>query len=261
MRHGEATSVVQLMGMSLARVREHHVLDRVFSDLSAGKGGWIVTVNLDMLRRHHHDGAARALYAEADLRIADGMPLVWASRLMGARALPERVAGSCLARHLAERAALERRSLCLLGGAPGAARAARRALSQRYPGLRVVEAGSPTLPLQPTDDGVARLVERIAPMAPDILLVGLGSPKQEYWIRALRPHLPRTWMIGVGVTFSFLGGQIRRAPRWMQRSGLEWVHRLAQEPRRLARRYLIEDLPFAWTLLQQAARQRLRARP
>jgi N-acetylglucosaminyldiphosphoundecaprenol N-acetyl-beta-D-mannosaminyltransferase len=96
------------------------------------------------------------------------------------------------------------------------------------------------------------------PLGPDILLVGLGSPKQEQLIRALRPLLPRTWMIGVGVSFSFLAGEIRRAPLWLQALGLEWVHRLLQEPRRLAKRYLVEDLPFAFRLFASALATRMR---
>jgi N-acetylglucosaminyldiphosphoundecaprenol N-acetyl-beta-D-mannosaminyltransferase len=93
---------------------------------------------------------------------------------------------------------------------------------------------------------------------PDILLVGLGSPKQEQLIRALRPHLPATWMVGVGISFSFVAGEIKRAPVWMRKAGVEWVHRLAQEPRRLAKRYLVHDLPFAVRLFTHAAIARFR---
>jgi N-acetylglucosaminyldiphosphoundecaprenol N-acetyl-beta-D-mannosaminyltransferase len=258
MREGTGDGVVELFGMRLARIRQAQLLDRVFSDLSRQRGGWVVTVNVDMLRRHRRDPEARALYDAADLRVADGMPLVWASRLKGGRSLPERVAGSCLADALAERAAVEGRSLVLLGGAPNAARAARGVLLERYPRLRVLEAGSPRFDSPPTAEQVQRAVDRLAPLRPHILLVGLGSPKQEHLIRALRPHLPSTWMVGVGVTFSFLAGQVLRAPLWMQRAGLEWTHRLAQEPARLARRYLVDDLPFALRLLGHALHHRLR---
>jgi N-acetylglucosaminyldiphosphoundecaprenol N-acetyl-beta-D-mannosaminyltransferase len=246
----------QLMGMSLDLVRQAEVLDRMFADLGDGRGGWLVTVNLDILRRHYLDSVASALYASADLRVADGMPLVWASRLMG-RSLPERVAGSSLAVAIAERAAREGRSLCLLGGAPGAAEGAGRALQGRLAGLRVVGTHCPRIGAPPTAVEVQSLVEQLAPQAPDVVLVGLGSPKQEHVIAALRPHLPRAWMIGVGGTFSFLSGQVSRAPLWMQRAGLEWTHRLSQEPQRLARRYLVDDLPFALLLFGTALVRRL----
>ena len=92
---------------------------------------------------------------------------------------------------------------------------------------------------------------------PDLLLVGMGSPKQEQVTRALRPHLPACWMMGVGISFSLVAGKLRRAPPWMQQAGLEWVWRLAQEPRRLARRYLVDDLPFSIELFGRAFLKRV----
>ena len=97
----------------------------------------------------------------------------------------------------------------------------------------------------------------LAPAQPDILLVGLGSPKQEHVIHALRRHLPATWMIGVGVSFSFLAGDVSRAPVWMRRAGIEWIHRMLQDPRRLAKRYLVHDMPFALRLFPHAIWARL----
>jgi N-acetylglucosaminyldiphosphoundecaprenol N-acetyl-beta-D-mannosaminyltransferase len=102
--------------------------------------------------------------------------------------------------------------------------------------------------------------EELQRLRPDILLVGLGSPKQEQLIQALRPLLPGCWMIGVGISFSFIAGDVRRAPAWMQKTGLEWVHRLAQEPKRLAHRYLVDDVPFAFSLFWHALRRRVARR-
>jgi N-acetylglucosaminyldiphosphoundecaprenol N-acetyl-beta-D-mannosaminyltransferase len=112
---------IDVSGMSIACVRHPEVLDHLFSSLAVGRGGWLVTANLDMLRRHRYDLDARALYDAADLRVADGMPLVWASRLAGPPSLPERIAGSTLSEDLAARAALAGRRIYLLGGAPGTA--------------------------------------------------------------------------------------------------------------------------------------------
>ncbi|MFW6049740.1 MAG: WecB/TagA/CpsF family glycosyltransferase [Myxococcota bacterium] len=248
---------VDLMGMPLASLRAAEVVDRVFSDLDAGRGGWLVTVNLDILRRHHLDEEARALYALADLHVADGMPLVWASRVRRKGGLPERVAGASLTSSLVARAEAEGRSLYLLGGAPGAARAAGRMLRRRHPSLRLAGTDGPAISSPPTTGEVQRVLDALLASRPDLLLVGLGSPKQEQLIAALRSELPATWMAGVGVTFSFLAGQLPRAPRWMQQAGLEWVHRMAHEPRRLARRYLLHDLPFAGLLFAHALRARL----
>jgi N-acetylglucosaminyldiphosphoundecaprenol N-acetyl-beta-D-mannosaminyltransferase len=247
------------MGMRLARMRQAELVEHVFATLAQGKGGWLVTANLDFLRRYVRDPHVRALYEAADLRVADGAPLVWASRVQG-DAVPERIAGSSLLWLLAERAARDGCSLYLLGGTTTANEGAARALVRQYPGLRICGRSCPTISSPPTADEVVCLQSELAALQPSILLVALGSPKQEELIACLRPHLPATWMVGVGVSLSFVAGEIGRAPDWMGRAGLEWLHRLAQEPGRLARRYLVEDLPFALRLFPAALKARLRAK-
>ncbi len=242
----------ELMGMSLAAIDRWQLVDVMFDAMRRGQGGWLVTANLDFLRRWVHDPAVRSLYGAADLRVADGMPLVWAASLLGTP-LPERVPGSSIIYLLAGRAALEGRRIYLLGGDPGAAEGARTVLERHYPGLSVCGCACPWFSVPPTDEEIADAADDLARARPDLVLVGLGSPKQEYVIRALRGHLgdtlPATWWMGVGITFSFVAGIVRRAPPALRRAGLEWVHRLAQEPGRLGRRYLVEDLPFAIRLL------------
>lgn len=246
----------ELMGLPLARVTSERMLEHLFDSLDARRGGWLLTANLDILRRFAKDADARALYGQATVAVADGMPLVWASALAG-EPLPERVAGSSMVWSLAERAAYSGRRLYLLGGAEGAAEGAKRVFEQRYPGLCVCGVASPMLSTRPTDDELAALADDVLLAAPDIVLVAFGSPKQEFVIRHLRPLLPAAWMIGVGISLSFVTGQTRRAPRWMQRAGLEWVHRMAQEPGRLVERYLLHDVPFAVELFARAAVQRI----
>jgi N-acetylglucosaminyldiphosphoundecaprenol N-acetyl-beta-D-mannosaminyltransferase len=117
---------------------------------------------------------------------------------------------------------------------------------------------SPRFSSPPTPEEIDNVRGDLEICAPDILLVGLGSPKQEQVIRALRKHLPATWMIGVGISMSFVAGDVRRAPLWVQSIGFEWAWRMAQEPRRLARRYLIDDLPFAVELFGSVLAKRFR---
>jgi N-acetylglucosaminyldiphosphoundecaprenol N-acetyl-beta-D-mannosaminyltransferase len=248
----------ELLGMTLARTDGTGLLDHMFNGMARGEGGWVVTANLDFLRRYVKQPEMRSLYGAADIAVADGMPLVWAARLQGDE-LPERVAGSSLVWSLAERAAREGRSIYLLGGAPGANEEAAGVLRGRWPSLNVVGYSSPIVASPPTPEQIAPLRDELVRLAPDLILVGMGSPKQEQLIQALRPHLPRAWMMGVGISFSFIAGRVRRAPVWMQKSGLEWVWRLSQEPRRLARRYLIEDLPFSVELFARAWWRRVRA--
>lgn len=250
--------VVSLMGMRLAKVDRHGLLDHMFAALGAGRGGWLVTANMDFVRRHVNDADSRALYDAAEIRVADGTPMVWASRLQG-EPLPGRIPGSSLIWLLAERAAAEHRSIYLLGGTPSANAGAAKVLAEKYPGLRLCGGSSPMVSSPPGAAEIDRLAGELVAARPDILLVGLGSPKQEHLIRALRSRLPATWMIGVGISFSFVAGEIKRAPRWMRKTGLEWIHRMAQEPRRLAKRYLLHDLPFAARLFAHALRKRLRS--
>jgi N-acetylglucosaminyldiphosphoundecaprenol N-acetyl-beta-D-mannosaminyltransferase len=124
--------------------------------------------------------------------------------------------------------------------------------------LRVAGHSAPRFSAMPTEAELAATIAALREAAPDLLLVGLGSPKQERLIHALRPHFPAMWMVGVGISFSFVAGHVQRAPRWMRQSGLEWVHRFLQEPQRLGRRYLLEDLPFAAELFARVLWERAR---
>src|SRR5262245_550755 len=141
---------VELLGMPLAYVDENGLLDHVFGSMREHRGGWLITANLDFLRRYTKEPEMRELYAQADVMVADGMPLVWASQILG-DALPERVAGSALIYRFAERAAAEGRSLYLFGGEPGAGEAAAQVLRERYPGLRIAGFSAPRVSAPPTE--------------------------------------------------------------------------------------------------------------
>jgi N-acetylglucosaminyldiphosphoundecaprenol N-acetyl-beta-D-mannosaminyltransferase len=245
------------MGLRLARIGRYQLLDHIFAAIVAGRGGWLITANLDFLRRYVREQEARTLYDAADLRVADGMPLLWACRMQG-QPLPERVPGSSLVWLLVERAAAEARSIYLLGGTDRVNAGARRVLGARYPRLLLCGGSSPGLSSPPLPSEIEDLTAELAHHRPDILLVALGSPKQEQVIKALRGRFPSTWMVGVGVSLSFVAGELRRAPPWMRSLGLEWLHRMIQEPRRLAKRYLLHDLPFVARLFPHALMARWR---
>jgi N-acetylglucosaminyldiphosphoundecaprenol N-acetyl-beta-D-mannosaminyltransferase len=230
------------------------VVSHVFDALAAGFGGWLVTANVDFAQRAQTDPECAALYSDADLMVADGAPLVWASRLAGVP-VPERVAGSDLVWLLAARAAEEGRSLYLLGGDGDAGPRAAEALMERYPGLEIAGVSSPWLSLPLSEDELDPVIDEVVRCQPDLVYAAMGSPKQEYVIGALRDALPDTWFMGCGISLSFIAGDVARAPIWMQRTGLEWLHRLVQEPGRLAHRYLVQNLPFTLRLLYGAARK------
>jgi len=249
---------VTLKGQPIHAVSEMGAVDYIVTELQAGRGGWCITPNLDHLRRLTRDRKLRALYSHAALIVADGMPLIWASRIQGTP-LPERVAGSSLISSLSAAAGRQGRSIYLLGGAKGTAEQAAEVLKKQYPGVRIAGIYYPEFGFESDEAQVQKLIAHLAAANPDIVYVALGSPKQEWLIGQLRGYLPRAWWLGIGISFSFLSGHVKRAPMWMQRAGLEWLHRLSQEPRRLARRYLVHGLPFAASLFTSAINQRLRS--
>ncbi len=237
-----------LYGVGIHSLTETGAVDLVLAESAATHGGFLCTLNLDILRQCRCSPDARDLVGSASVVVADGMPLIWASRLVG-EPLPERIAGSSLIWSLPERAAEQGRSIFLLGGNAGTAAGAARVLSQRYPTLRIAGTYCPPVGFEHDPVEMATIQARVADARPDIVFVGLGFPKQERLIAALRPQHPATWFVNCGVSFSFVSGEIERAPRVLQVLGLEWVHRLVHEPRRLARRYLVQGVPFFAVLM------------
>jgi exopolysaccharide biosynthesis WecB/TagA/CpsF family protein len=383
---------VRIGGEWFDSVTEQTVAGRVLSALAANRGGRILTPNVDILRHASHSAEVRRFIADATLIVADGMPLIWASRLAGTP-LPERVTGSGLIWTLSQALATAHHSIYVLGGEPTStplppalvadpcatapssaalpsrsaaasltspvlfepsslaapsppfagthpmqpfattlvatgtaslsgitvplarsaadapvagspfalraaapalapastgcspnrreptlsraeaeahrsgvavtstfdnAHRAATALSSAFPGLRVAGSHAPAFGFDRDPPAYATVLSGVIDAKPDLVYVGLGFPKQERVISDLRAALPKSWFLGCGAAINFVVGQARRAPFWMQRSGLEWAHRLAQEPARLAGRYLAHDAPYAMKLLASAAVQRRR---
>ncbi len=248
---------ITLAGQRIHAVTMQQTLDAVAADARANLGGWVVTPNLDILHKLVHDETFHALVAPATLFLPDGRPLIWASRLQRTP-LPERVAGSDLIGTLSARAADEGLSVFLLGGDPGVADEAAAVLRQRHPTLTIAGTECPPFGFESNAGYMANLEATLTRARPNIVFVALGCPKQEKLIARLRPLLPSAWFLGVGISFSFLAGRVERAPAWMQQTGLEWLHRLVQEPGRLARRYLVVGIPFAIRLLIGSAAARFR---
>ncbi|MFN3165845.1 MAG: WecB/TagA/CpsF family glycosyltransferase [Phycisphaeraceae bacterium] len=248
---------VEISGLRFDRVTMAQSIDRIMAGVRSGVGGWVVTPNLEIARRASKDASWCETLNGAELVVADGMPIIWASRVQGC-ALPERVAGSSMLEPLSKSAGERGAKVFLLGGNPGVADRAAEVLRERCPGLVIAGTECPPMGFEADASYVAGLREKLVNAGPDLVYVALGSPKQERLILDLRPSLPGAWWLGIGISLSFLTGEVQRAPLWMQRLGLEWVHRLVQEPRRLARRYLVDGLPFALVLLMGGLRRRLR---
>jgi N-acetylglucosaminyldiphosphoundecaprenol N-acetyl-beta-D-mannosaminyltransferase len=161
---------------------------------------------------------------------------------------------------LAKEAARLQKTLFLLGGAPDTAEETAFVLLDHAPSASVVGTYAPPVGFEHDDDEMQRMIKILRDAAPDIVLCAFGCPKQERLMVELRRWLPGTWFIGVGGSFTIASGRTPAAPSWMRRAGLEWVHRLRHEPRRLSRRYLVDDLPFATRLLITSALRRFRRR-
>jgi N-acetylglucosaminyldiphosphoundecaprenol N-acetyl-beta-D-mannosaminyltransferase len=255
------TRRVMLRGVAFDALTEEQTIAHILRTLDRGRGGWVITSNLDHLRRATRDTGFRGMLEQADLVVADGMPLVWASRLMG-DPLPQRVAGSAMTLSLTEAAGQHGRSLFLLGGNPGVAERAAEELTRRCPGVRVVGTYCPPMGFEKDPAQWSVMRSALTRSQPDLVYVALGSPKQEKLIRDLRGVLPTAWWIGVGISLSFVTGDVQRAPAILRKTGLEWAHRLLQEPGRLWRRYLVEGIPFAvWLLLLALWRRWVRTPP
>jgi len=258
-RTGEAQGParrVDVMGVPIDAVDMSSALVRLREAIRGGRLFQVSTINLDFLVRAQTDPNIRRIFQSSDLNLADGAPVVWLGRLLGA-VIPERVAGADLVPALVREAAEMGGRVFLLGGEDGVAEIAATRLRQLYPGL--VIAGTYEPPRAAVDDLDNRaILERIREAGPDVLLVALGHPKQELWIDLHRAELPAMVVVGVGCVLDLIAGKTQRAPAWMQRYGLEWAYRLAQEPRRLVGRYITDA---AWLVPITLRALGLRLRP
>jgi N-acetylglucosaminyldiphosphoundecaprenol N-acetyl-beta-D-mannosaminyltransferase len=249
---------VLLLGVPVDDVTMDETIDLLF-DLAedgraAGRIHQVATVNVDFVVNATRDDELLAIMRTTSLSIPDGMPVVWTSRWLGT-GLRERVTGADLVSALAERARDRGTRLLLLGAGPGIADRAAQLLRERFSGLDVVADAGPAFD-EPGDIPDTE-IERLQELRADVCCVAFGNPKQERFIAHWGRALGIPVMIGVGGSLDFLVGHKRRAPVWMQRSGLEWVHRMVTEPRRLMRRYITDVGRF----LPAVAAQLWRGRP
>ena len=244
-----------LLGVSIDNVDIDDVLARADTAIRERQFAYVFPTNVDVIMKLRRDRAFRAAYRGAALVVADGVPLLWAASWCGRR-LKGRVNGTDLFEHLAAHAAARQYSLFLLGGAADASARSAQALQARHPGLCIAGVFAPPLGFEQEPQQNDAITAMIRASGADILVVGLGAPKQEKWIAAYGPACGVRFALAVGFSFSFVGGLTPRAPRWMQRRGLEWLWRLSREPRRLWRRYLVDDLPFFALIAGQIIAQR-----
>jgi N-acetylglucosaminyldiphosphoundecaprenol N-acetyl-beta-D-mannosaminyltransferase len=246
---------IVILGVPFDNVTTAQTVSAIEDMVESGKPHHLVTANVDFLVQSSRDVELRRILTDAHLVLCDGMPLVWASRLLG-NPLPERVAGSDLVPLLIQTAVQKQYRLFFLGGTPDSTSQAVANLKAKHP--NVVIAGHYSPPIANLFDmDHAEICQRIREAKPDLLFVSFGCPKQEKWISMHYRDLGVPVSVGVGATIDFLAGKVLRAPRWMRATGTEWLFRLAQEPRRLFKRYMLGLWVFTWAILLQWWRMQL----
>jgi len=240
----------ELLGVEIAVVDYEAELARIGEMISTGEPGYFCHAAVGSLMNARRDPAAMEALGAATMTLPDGMPVVWALRALGER-IEDRVYGPDLMLMACERLLAEDAGHFLYGGRDAATTATlERSLRERFPGLRV--AGSRTPPFRELSAAEEReLAAEIDASGAAVVWVGTGSPRQEIWMRRMRPQLRAPVLVGVGAAFDFHAGRVPQAPGWMQRGGLEWLYRLSREPRRLGPRYLRDNPAFIAAFLRQ----------
>jgi len=237
---------VTVAGIPIANLNEAESVALIDTLVSEGGPHYGAVVNAAKIVSANRNEHLKRVLLEADIVTADGMSVVWASRLFG-RALKERVTGIDLFERLVEHAAHRGLSLYLLGARDESVSQTAELFAIRHPKLRV--AGYRNGYFAESESGA--IADAIKASNADLLFVGMGSPAQEYWIASNLVRTGVRFALGVGGSFDHVSGRVARAPRWMQRVGLEWLHRLVHEPRRLWKRYLVGNLRFMWLVAKQ----------
>jgi N-acetylglucosaminyldiphosphoundecaprenol N-acetyl-beta-D-mannosaminyltransferase len=229
----------------------HTAVDAVTTAVLSRQKGYICVAGVHGIMEARRDAVLARIFRDAFLVVPDGMPTVWMGRSQGFSMT--RVFGPDLMLAVLHERRLAHAKHFLYGGAPGVAKQLEQALLLKYPELRIVGTYCPPFrPLSIAEQST--LLDEVQRLQPDIIWIGISTPKQEEFMAEYLPRLATTLMIGVGAAFDFHTGRIKDSPAWVKQLGLQWMHRLAQDPLRLWRRYLFNNPPFAWNAMLQLLR-------
>jgi N-acetylglucosaminyldiphosphoundecaprenol N-acetyl-beta-D-mannosaminyltransferase len=241
---------VRILQTDVSRYSLQETLEQMSSAIEEGKKTRIAVTPVNCLLWARKDRDLKKIYNSADIVTADGVPVVWASRLLS-KPIRGRVTGLDLLPAFAEISARKKFSFFFLGAAEGVADQLAEKLTESYPGLQIAGTWSPPFREQFSEEENRDMIERINRSGADVLWVSLTAPKQDFWIARHIDQLNVSVAIGVGAAFDVVAGNISRAPLWMQKYGLEWFYRLLKEPGRLSKRYLIEAPQFIPLIIKQ----------
>ena len=241
-------SRIKFMNTEVDNLTMDEALDRIDELIQENRSAYVVTPNVDHLVQLERGGELTEVYKHADLILTDGKPLIWISKWYGTP-IKEKISGSDLFPRLCALAANKRYKMYFLGAAEGVAAKAAENLEKRFSGLQVAGTYSPPFGFEKDEAEMEKIKRQIKDVKPHILIVGLGCPKQELFILHHRKELGVPISLGLGASLDFEAGNIKRAPKWMADHGLEWLFRITQDPKRMAKRYLVDDrkiLGLAW---------------
>jgi N-acetylglucosaminyldiphosphoundecaprenol N-acetyl-beta-D-mannosaminyltransferase len=247
---GAAPQVIPILGVAISRIDLQGTMDAMGQWIEAGEKKRLCVTPVNCVLWAHQQASLRHLYNSADLTLADGVPLLWASRFLG-EPIPGRVTGLDLLPEFTRIAAQRGYTFFFLGAREGVGATLAHVLSQQYPSLKIVGMYTPPFAATFTAQENAKMMALINAVKPNVLWVSLTAPKQDFWISEHFDQLDVNIAIGVGGAFEVTAGLISRAPLWMQRAGLEWFYRFSREPGRLFRRYFLEAPLFIPLVLRQ----------
>lgn len=234
-------SRIKFLNTEVDNLTIHEAVERVEELILNKKPSYVVTPNVDHIVKLETDKEFQQVYKDADLILTDGMPLIWISKIKKTP-IKEKVSGSDLFPEVCKLAAKKGYKVFLLGAAEGVAVKAAENLEAKYNGLNVVGTYSPSYGFENKENEIENIISMINEAKPDILAVGLGAPKQEKFLYKYRNRFNVPVSLAIGASIDFEAGKIKRAPYWMQKLGMEWLYRLIKEPKRMFKRYIIDDL-------------------
>lgn len=232
---------INFMNTEIDNLTMNETLIEIDKLIRLNECAYVVTPNVDHIVQLERDEELKRVYENASLILADGKPLIWISKFYKTP-IKEKISGSDLFPKVCDLAAKKGFTMYLLGAAEGVAAKAAKNLMQKYKGLNIVGTYSPPFGFEKDKKELDKIKEQIQKVHPDILIVGLGCPKQEKFMYHHCKELGVPISFGLGASIDFEAGNIKRAPKWMSEHGLEWLYRITQDPKRLAKRYLVDDM-------------------
>lgn len=232
---------IKFMNTDIDNLTMAETLNEIDKLIQEKNCSYVVTPNVDHIVRLEKDEELQKVYKNASLILTDGKPLIWISKWYKTP-IKEKISGSDLFPNVCELAANKNYTMYLLGAAEGVADTAAKNLMKKYPGLNVVGTCSPPFGFEKNEQEMNKIKTQIQAVHPDILIVGLGCPKQEKFMYYHCKELGVPISFGLGASIDFEAGNIKRAPKWMSNHGLEWLYRFSKEPKRLFKRYFVDDL-------------------